>query len=225
MFYIPPSHIFHPEDAAKLESLGFFTPVDEKGFRKLHKRRVYLNPEWCDVHFEFPLDARPDTHPEAFYSYPDQIISKAMIICCGFTVEKAEELWYQYENWPVVDWPHKMEQTFLDYILEVIQFPKRVYDEDDTVWTEAMEYWGISAKVQNGIMDPEFRSIRLTYVCNDIIREMVESCYGTLMSLRKTSHDRAAGKRPSFPKRVLVGDEIVLLTEWMERQGIGLEDL
>nr|CEG04723.1 unnamed protein product [Fusarium clavum]CEG05821.1 unnamed protein product [Fusarium clavum] len=225
MFYIPPSHIFHPDDAAKLEASGLITPVDENGFRKIHKRRLYLDPGWCEVYFEFPLDARPDTHPEAFSSFPDQIISKATIICCGFTEEKAEESWHQYENWPVVDWPHKMDRTFLDYILEVVQFPRAIYDEDDAVWTKAMDGWGISAKVQNAIMDPEFSGIRHTYTCNDIIRENVANCYGTLTSLRNTSHARAAGKRPSYPDRVLVGDEILPLTEWMERQGIGLEDL
>ncbi|KAI1073111.1 hypothetical protein LB507_009111 [Fusarium sp. FIESC RH6] len=225
MFHIPPSHIFHPDDVATLEASGPLTPVDHNGFRKLHKRRLYLNPDWWEVHFEFPLDARPDTHPEAFSSFPDQIISKATIIWCGFTEEKAEELWYQYENWPVLDWPHKMEQTFMDYIVEHVEFPRNIYDGDDAVWTKAMDGWGISAKVQDGIMDPEYTGIRHTYTCNDIIRENVEACYGTLTSLRKNSHDRAAGKPISFPDRVLVGDEILPLTEWMEREGVSLEDL
>ena len=119
-----------------------------------------------------------------------------------------------------------MEQTFMEFILESVQYPKRIwYLDDNDVWTKTMNGWGICADFQEAIMDPAVRCQRDSYLCNEIIRERVENCFISLTGVRRASHHLAAGKPLSLRPYVWVEDEQISLTEWMERQGIGLDDL
>ena len=224
MFHIPSSHIFNAKDATELEASGLLTPADEKGVRKIHKRRM---TDWSNIeHFHLSVDVSPETEHEAFVSVPDQIISKNTIAVVGFTDDKTEEIWYQWANRPVVDWAHRMEQVFLDYILEYVQYPKSVYDEEvDTVWTEAMDGWGISVELQEAIMDPIFRAQRLDFTCNEVVKDSIIMRYEGLWSVSGVSHDRAAGKTRPLPDFAVGDDGEVSFTEWIEQQGIILEDL
>ena len=114
----------------------------------------------------------------------------------------------------------------MEYILESVQYPKCVWYLDDyEVWTETMNGWGICADFQEAIMDPAVTWQRDSYLCNEIIRERATNAFGDLSGIRRTSHNRAAGKPLSLWPYVWVEDEEISLTEWMERQGIGLEDL
>jgi hypothetical protein len=201
-----------------LEKRGLLSPVDGKGYRKLHKRRAGGHCHWD--YSRLSLEARHDTDPEAFIIVPDQVISKAAIAHLAFSEEKAEEIWYQWENWPAIDWADKMEEVFLDYILEHVEYSKDLLDDDDlSAWKQAMESWGIAEDLRDDILDPESDWVRSRNTCNEWIRESVFMSYVGLKSIRKASHDRAAGKPPVIPKTIVTDDGEIPLAEYVQRHG------
>ncbi|KAM0350646.1 hypothetical protein ACHAPU_003133 [Fusarium lateritium] len=188
MFRTPPTPIFAAGDVPELVRLGLLTPVDEYGTRKLHKRR--LNP-WADHEYaDKPLEAQPTTDPDAFVALPDQRISKATIKHIGFSQEKADEIWYQWENWPVMEFPSKLEWAFFDYVVEYIDCARDVYEEEDSAWRAAMDSWGISLELQDAILDPFFKDLREGDTCAGWVKDSMRMRFRGLEVIRKTSQDR-----------------------------------
>jgi hypothetical protein len=215
MFYIPPSYIFHPDDVVELEACDLLSPIDKNGLSKLNKRRVCDLSDWYDR--QYSLEARYDTDHDTFINVPDKVTSKAGIIHLVFSDEKAEEIWYQWVNWPAVDWAYKMEEVFIDYILEYVEYPNDVYSNNDAaVWKSTMEVWGTSKELQDAILDPLFEMERGGITCNGCIIDTVYMRYRGLKSVRKNSHDRATGKSFIIPKTVQTDDGEMPLEEYLK---------
>ncbi|KAF4338107.1 ferric-chelate reductase [Fusarium beomiforme] len=98
------SNFYPPADIVDLGRQGLISPVRKDGTRFIHKRRIINDLGLTDI----PLEARFDSTPEAFHAIPDQRVSKATLKHIGFTEEKAEEIWHQFENFPVIDFPDKI---------------------------------------------------------------------------------------------------------------------
>ncbi|KAF5659581.1 hypothetical protein FHETE_9365 [Fusarium heterosporum] len=188
MFRHPPTPIFAAGDIAELVRLGHLTALGEDGTRKLHKRR--LNPFADREYSDRSLEARSTTDPDAFVAIPDQRISKATIKYIGFKQEKADRIWYQWENWPAMEFPHKLEWAFLDYVLEYIDCSRDVYEEEDSAWRDAMDSWGISLDLQDAILDPLFKEIREADTCAEWVKDSMRMRFRGLEVIRKTSQDR-----------------------------------
>ncbi|RMJ14801.1 hypothetical protein CDV36_005548 [Fusarium kuroshium] len=187
--------ILAPLDIAHLMGQGLVGAVNADGTRRIHKRR--LN-RFGDVEYgHLPLDAAASQASDMFISIPDQLISQATIEYVGFSKIKANEIWSTWNNWPLTG-PRRetdpddggLQVTFLDFICGYISSSLDTYSEDDDEWINCMNTYGLSVEVQNAILDPLFKYLRLSDSCAEWSRDTIQMRYAGLKAIQQESSDR-----------------------------------
>lgn len=189
--------IFSPLDEANLERSGLLGPVDISGKRKCHKRR--LNRLSDEEHKEIPLDVGIGSPGEAdaFATIPNAIISREALNYLGFSTHMADTIWNKWMTWPPgfgreVDPSYGgLQVTFIDFIiLAHVEKAKDVDEDDDSRWRQCIKECGMSASVQDAIMDINFKQIRITQSCVDWVTDTVQMRYAGLKEIQRTSCER-----------------------------------
>ncbi|RSL85463.1 hypothetical protein CEP51_003305 [Fusarium floridanum] len=187
--------ILAPLDTAHLMGQGLVGAVNADGTRRIHKRR--LN-RFGDVEYgHLPLDATASQDSDMFVSIPDQLISQATIEYVGFSKIKANEIWSTWNNWPSTG-PRRetdpddggLQVTFLDFICGYISSSLDTYSEDDAEWINCMNTYGLSMEVQDAILDPLFKYLRLSDSCAEWSRDTIEMRYAGLKAIQEESSNR-----------------------------------
>jgi hypothetical protein len=99
----------------------------------------------------------------------------------GFKEHNAREIWQRFLNMPTG--PNEFEADFLDMALAHIDGTSAdALDESDD-WFTVMDAIGVNANVQQAIMDPEFKSVRLTETLKHWLKETATVNFNSLEAL------------------------------------------
>ncbi|KAF5553099.1 hypothetical protein FPHYL_8826 [Fusarium phyllophilum] len=191
--------ILAPRDAAQLIDLDLVNlPNPPNGSIQIHKRR--LNRTSDAVHKNIPLNTNIESRPDAFATIPEKLISKATIEYVGFNSDKATEIWSGWVNWPSgpiireidPDDCTTLEVSFIDWVKRHTGNPLEydVWEDDNSVWFRHMEQCGIATELQNSIMDPRFKDMRLTGTCIGWLRDTMNLRYEGLEEIQRASAER-----------------------------------
>lgn len=196
-----------PLDRNQLMSVGLAGPADANGMRRIHKRRLNRSSDEENAHM--PLV--PISTPQAadwFVDVPDELISMASLRYLGLTEAKASELWRKWTNWPSSPPGRETDDPFggvpfIDFVLGHVK--NREFDpsgENDGEWCTSMVSSGVSTELQDAIMDPIFRRIRLTESSVFWVRDTIAMRYRGLEEIQRASREREmalqrAATRPS----------------------------
>ncbi|CAH0045420.1 unnamed protein product [Clonostachys solani] len=166
------NHILSPLDVERLQSQGLLGRRSEKGTRRLHKRR--LNRSSDEENKDIPLNVHVETpaSANAFATIPDQLISRATLEYVGFSEAKALDLWNQWTNWPF-EGPARetdldasgLRMRFEIFFTGAFHAVPDTCSSDDQQWRQTMDSFGLSRSVQQAILDPNFKQLRLTQSC------------------------------------------------------------
>lgn len=189
--------ILAPLDTAHLMGQGLVGAVNADGMRRIHKRR--LN-RFGDLEYgHLPLDdaSVSQASDDMFVSIPDQLISQATIEYVGFSKTKANEIWSVWNNWPSTG-PRRetdpddsgLQVTFLDFICGYISSSLDTYSEDDDEWINCMNTYGLSMELQDSILDPLFKYLRLSDSCAEWSRDTIQMRYAGLKAIQEESSNR-----------------------------------
>lgn len=184
-------------DAAHLQNAGLLTPPNDRGTRRVHKRR--LNRSSDEENQDIPLDVHPQSAAaqDAFATIPDQLISRATLEYVGFSDAKADALWSQWTNWPPQGPSREtdpdtggLQMSFLKYMTGAFNTGNDTFSDDDRTWARLLDTFGLSTETQQAILDPVFRYIRLSESCVYWAKDTVHMRYHGLMEIQKASRDR-----------------------------------
>ncbi|KAL8313232.1 hypothetical protein RB593_007429 [Gaeumannomyces tritici] len=184
-------------DAAALQTAGLLRPGSHTGFRRLHKRR--LNSSSDEEYAQIPLDIGPESFAvsAAFADIPVALFSRETLAYLGLSQSKAGEIWSEWTNWPPTGIRREIDAddgglqvTFIDYITARLGNIEDVYEDDDDQWRQCLGRCGISSSVQDAIMDPSFKRIRLTNSCVFWVEDTIQMRFAGLEDIRQASRDR-----------------------------------
>ncbi|RGP63626.1 hypothetical protein FLONG3_9839 [Fusarium longipes] len=128
----------------------------------------------------------------AFANIPDELFSQDAIEYVGFSKQKAAEIWAGWVNWPPgppreIDphdacWP---QVTFLDYIKGHANYTNDVWHDDDAAWFNCMQQKAIAIDLQQAIMDPIFKYMRMTGICITWVRNAIDMRYRGIENIQR----------------------------------------
>ncbi|XDG05473.1 hypothetical protein ABKA04_005088 [Annulohypoxylon sp. FPYF3050] len=189
--------ILGPLYTENLQNQGLLGPGNSPGSRRIHKR--LLNPssfvEYSHISFDIHVDS-PEAE-NAFVTIPTHLISRDTLDYVGLSVEKADDIWWQWTNWP--EWGPGRETdpddggfqvTFYDFITARLHTYQDVHEDDDVRWRQCLATCGMSENLKNAIMDPDFKNIRLTNSCIFWVEDTIKMRYSGLEDIETNSHRR-----------------------------------
>ncbi|KAF5002044.1 hypothetical protein FGRMN_655 [Fusarium graminum] len=146
---------------------------------------------------------------------PEQLISRATIEYIGFNGDKATEIWNGWNNWP--PGPRRevdpddggLEVSFLDWVKGHAGYSNDVWQDDCVAWVGCMQHWGIANELQEAIMDPRFKYIRLTGTCIGWVRDTIKMRYAGLQERQRSSPGDLGGSGPCIGKAASQSDRVI----------------
>ncbi|KAJ5521257.1 hypothetical protein N7527_005372 [Penicillium freii] len=102
---------------------------------------------------------------DSFVSIPDHLVSLAALEHLGYNSETATRIWEYWTNWPPGEPKRETDDDgflFIDVVEGHLDNSPDTYAENDAEWFHCMNLYGINRELQEEIMDPKLRSIRLT---------------------------------------------------------------
>lgn len=193
------SAILAPLDVERLQNQGLLSPRSDRGTRKIHKR--LLTPSSDEEHRDIPLDVPIESAAadDAFVTIPDKLISRATLVYVGFSERKAAQLWASWIKWlfdgfrpNIVHDIGGLQMAFCDFVTNKPFRTNVDADEEDNdqKWTDALNAYGMAAEFQRALLDPTFKSIRLTQSCCEWAKDTVEMRYTELENVQRASQER-----------------------------------
>ncbi|KAI4868987.1 hypothetical protein F4820DRAFT_408526 [Hypoxylon rubiginosum] len=191
------SSILGELDSEDLQNRGLLGPSHSTGSRRIHKRRLHRSSseEYSDI----SLDVRTDSADaaSAFATIPITLISYDTLGYLGLAVDKANAIWSEWTHWPATG-PRReidaddggLQVTFLDFIVARLENYEDVFEDNDAQWRQCLIVCGINESVQDAIMDPIFKDIRLTNSCVYWVKDTLAMRYAGLEDIRRASHRR-----------------------------------
>lgn len=194
--------IFDPDDEAALVAQGLLTPASG-GRRRVHKRRLESSSDESNADLPLtPISWSSDSDPNLFEVVPNILNSRETLIYLGFDQETADRLWHRWTHWseddhgPRADMETDEGISFLDLAKDQIQYRYiDAWTEDDQSWRDCMTTCGIGGQLQDDILDPFFKNIRMTESCVFWLIDTVEMRWRGLKEIQATSRDRAHASR------------------------------
>lgn len=189
--------ILAPLDMDDLLATGLASPPNSTGTRRIHKRR--LN-RWSDTdNSDIPLVhvSSPQAQAQqAFVDIPDELISLATLRYIGYREDTASMLWERWNHWPPGEPVREVDDDvggmpFIEFAIGYIQGPHRdTWEENDQAWRTCMNSLGVSDELQDAILDPIFREIRLGDSCVFWVVDSMQMRYRGLEEIQQTSRER-----------------------------------
>ncbi|PHH66550.1 hypothetical protein CDD81_7025 [Ophiocordyceps australis] len=159
--------VFAPLDEQNLLGAGLLTPPSSGGKRYVHKRRLNRSSDEEYKYIPISPPSSPLSHADHFSIVPDQLHSQATLEC---------------------------HLDFIEIVTDHATRLKRTLDtwaEDDQPWFAYLERCGIRKDIQLAIMDPKFKSLRLTESCYHWIVDTLQIRFRALESVQQASEARA----------------------------------
>ncbi|KAG8670577.1 hypothetical protein FPOAC2_09942 [Fusarium poae] len=148
--------------------------------------------------FSLPMTTEP----------PHQLFSQATVEYVGFDKQKANEIWTGWINWPPGPGRYEIDPddgdlqvTFLDWIKGHASYSNDIWLDDDAGWIDCMRQKGIATELQQAIMDPKFKYMRMTGTCITWVRDTIKMRYAGLEDMARTE-SRYPGS-PAGPSHLL----------------------
>lgn len=191
------STILAPLDSAELLNRGLLGPGRTTGSHRLHKRR--LNRSSDEENHDIPLDVSLSSPAadNAFAMIPVALISYETLVYVGLSEAKATELWSQWTNWPAQGPRRETDPddgglviTFKDFIIGSLENRIDAADDNAQQWRTCLNGCGIAVDVQNAIMDPRFKYLRLSQSCLYWVNDTVRMRYAGLEDIQRSSRER-----------------------------------
>jgi hypothetical protein len=169
--------------------------------RRIHKRR--LNRSSDDENSNLSLSTPPSSPFEALNTensatIPDTLVSYATLKYLGFTEAAADHIWARWTNWPPglpgrFEVDSDGETMFIEVAAGHLTRGRDydAFDDNDQAWYQCMSICGINAETQASLMDPLYKTIRLTESCCFWIKDTIELRYRGLEAVQKASRERA----------------------------------
>ncbi|PHH60512.1 hypothetical protein CDD81_1602 [Ophiocordyceps australis] len=195
--------VIHPQDEPFLLSANLLTPVDWRGFRGLHKRRVRHDSNFL---FQYlPLRAPASTTLDLFETIPAQRISQATFEYMGFDFSTAMTIWSRWHAWG------KMGETRVEsydgrdedegiHFVEIatwhIDFYSEISEWDadqvhpDEVWENVFDICGINTQLREESYLLYYQSRRGKENCLQWLKQTMFQKYQHLGRIQEESHRR-----------------------------------
>ncbi|KAH8170992.1 hypothetical protein LIA77_09773 [Sarocladium implicatum] len=187
--------------------------------RRLHRSSDEENrdiplPRKCSLSCEMHLsedDANTCLVPDvpvpasAFSRIPNELRSQATLEYLGYSQEKAREIWIKWDTWDTwgetdsitreVD-PNPsggLQMTFFEFATGPVSTYSGVVDtasEDDQEWYHCMNAYGIGEELQQAIMHPSCKNVRLTQSCRFWVRNTFDLRFFGLLDFHDASVER-----------------------------------
>ncbi|KAI1073110.1 hypothetical protein LB507_009110 [Fusarium sp. FIESC RH6] len=109
--------------------------------------------------------------------------SEEIIQKLGFDKLTAAHLWRRWSEWAEEGGAEfncaTRDVPYLALIKGNVEFSKDAWGDDDTVWIQWMQNHGIATELQDAIMDPTFKQLRLTRTCEQWVLDIIDMRYET----------------------------------------------
>ncbi|XEV07496.1 hypothetical protein FSHL1_012783 [Fusarium sambucinum] len=93
--------------------------------------------------------------------------------------------------------PSNYRVTFLDWVKGHAGYSNDVWhDDDDEAWINCMQQRGIATELQQAIMDPDFKYMRMTGTCLTWLRDTIKMRYAALEEIQRQRAIQRANSRP-----------------------------
>jgi hypothetical protein len=191
------STILAPLDTADLLSHGLLGPGKTTRSHRIHKRRLNRSSdeEYRDIPLVIPLQSL--AADDAFVTIPATLISYETLLYIGLSEAKATELWSRWINWPPSGPRREIEAddgglqvTFIDFVLGALEEQIDTTEDNDLLWRACLDACGFDADVQDAIIDPHFKYLRLSESCLYWAKDTIEMRYAGLKDIQRSSRER-----------------------------------
>ncbi|PHH80950.1 hypothetical protein CDD80_5160 [Ophiocordyceps camponoti-rufipedis] len=186
--------VFAPEDEQDLLERELLSAPFPDGTRLVHRQCL---GRWT---YNQPLSQLPTD----FVPIPITTESEATLRYLGFDEHTAARLWDRWQACSMPEFGCKEFSSFPDLFASTIgtedcrQY-NNTWSEDDGLWYECMDYMGLSTEFQQAIMDPDFRTIRLSQSCYYWVNNTIDMRWNNLLSVRMASLHRASQLEKGSP--------------------------
>ncbi|KAJ4013758.1 hypothetical protein NW752_005469 [Fusarium irregulare] len=137
--------------------------------------------------------------------------SEEIIQQLGFDKPTAAHLWRRWSEWAEEGGSEfdcaTRDVPFLALIKGRVEFSDDVWGDDDTAWTRWMQQHGIATELQNAIMDPRFKQLRLTRTCEQWVLDTIDMRYETFYESEVTEDLQDNEHEPSASDNNLAREE------------------
>ncbi len=184
-------------DARNLEAQGLLYPGPSSGVKRIHKRRLNTSSE--EEYSDISLQIEP-TAPgavDAFAIIPEVLFSLETLRYIGFSNNAAQAIWTKWVNWPQTGPRRETDPsdggqyiTFIDLATIRLQSCDDVHTDDDVQWRNCLAECGVSSSVQESIMDPAFKDLRLSNSCVGWVDDTIRMRFAGLEEIRWASKQR-----------------------------------
>ncbi|PNY23805.1 Uncharacterized protein TCAP_06253 [Tolypocladium capitatum] len=164
------------------------------------KARAYLrrlNRSSDEEYRYIPLTPESPTARDAFVTIPTVRISSETLIYVGLSEARAAELWSRWTNWPDSGPSREtdaddegLQVEFIDFITGTLSNRVNTAEDDDNQWRACLNAYGIAVDVQDAILDPHFKYLRLSESCLFWAKDTIEMRYAGLEDIQRASRKR-----------------------------------
>lgn len=193
------TNVLVPDDAVTLQNSGLVSPPLSDGTRRIHKRRLNRSSDEEERHL--PLTpVSTSSNSDSFVSIPDHLISLAALEHLGYNSETATYIWEYWTNWLPGEPKRETDDIYHGVLfIDVAEghldnFPDTC-EENDADWFQCMDLYGINRELQEAIMNPKFRWIRLTESCKFWVWDTFRLRNRALQAVQEASRERDMASR------------------------------
>ncbi|KAG5978140.1 hypothetical protein E4U55_006350 [Claviceps digitariae] len=187
--------VFAPGDLENLVQAGLASPPDSaSGTIRVHKRRLNRSSDSEEAHIS--LSPSSMDSGDSYTNIPDAIESLATIRYLGLTDAKAYQVWTQWADVRAEN-DSDYEITFIEFIVGCLtpSVKDDPCEDNDDQWYQSMDQYGINDELQEAIMDPRFKDLRLSNSCFSWVRNTVEARFLGLREIQETSRERERARQ------------------------------
>lgn len=195
--------LLSPLDLAELTNRDLVRPYSEPGFHRLHKR--LLRSATADQEFrDIPLYGTPSSPlpNTAFCIVPVFLVSVETIIFTGIDDDTAAEIWDKWTEYinrhetPEFADDEDVAICFEDFLLKTFDNVADVVGDNDEEWRTCLSQCGFIDLVQDIIMDPDYKHLRLGQSCLHWAKDTMEMRLEELEKIQRSSRNRDEALSP-----------------------------
>ncbi|PHH68229.1 hypothetical protein CDD82_713 [Ophiocordyceps australis] len=197
--------VIDPRDAPFLEAAELLTPVDSRGFRKIHKRRLRegSNREYFYMSYK---GSKAITEELLLETIPENRVSQAALEYMGYDAETAAIIWRRWLYWmeksqtcqgSLIDIDEDDSIQFIEcaawhihFFLETTELNHEGKD-DDGIWNDCFDICGIGQKLRDeSMLLCDFQKHGGAEACLEWLKKKIFGRYQDLGRIQEESRGR-----------------------------------
>lgn len=136
-----------------------------------------------------------DSSSDCFVSIPEDLVSFATLGYLGYNHHTATRIWERWTNWPPGIIKRQCDDfeggiPFIEVAEGYLDSATDTCEDDDSVWLDCLDKYGMSTELTHAIMDTKFRHIRLTQSCKFWVQDTLKLRYRGLEEVQEASRER-----------------------------------